>query len=79
MSYKRGVVWIEILVWIAIGLTVVTFLARIFYWQQIRDAENKFFAWLGVSPGLQEILGCIVVVLGFIYLFSRYGPNRRSG
>jgi hypothetical protein len=69
--------WVEILVWSAIVLIVVTFLARIFFWQHILDAEDKFFAWLGVSPGVHEILKSVAAILGLGYLFSRYGPFRR--
>ena len=61
----------------AIVLIIVTFVARIFFWQHIRDAEDKFFAWLGVSPGVHEILKFVAAIVGLGYLFSRYGPFRR--
>ena len=76
-SYRSRILWIEILVWIAIVLTIVTFLARIFYWQYIRNAEDDFCAWLGISPGVHEVLKGVAALLGLSYVFIRYGIFRK--
>ena len=77
MSYKSRLLWVEVLVWSAIVLIVVTFLARIFFWQHIRDAEDNFFAWLGISPDFHEVLKGIAALLCLIYMFMRHRISKR--
>ena len=77
MYYRSRILWVEALAWSAIALTVFTLIARIFYWQHFRDAEDKLVAWLGISPNVHEILKVVVATLGLAYLLSCYGPFRR--
>ena len=77
MNCRGRTLWVKVLIWIAIGLTVVTFIGRIFYWQHVRAAEDNFVTWLGISPNVYEILKVAAAILGLGYWFIRYRPFRR--
>ena len=78
MSYRSQMNWVEVLVCSAIILIVSTFIARIFFWHHVREAEASFVAWLGISPGVHEVLKAVAAILGLVYIFSRHGPFRRK-
>lgn len=69
--------WAQILIGMGILLIVASFLARIVYANQMRDAEDQFVAWIGMSPDIHVILKIVFALLGMCYLLSRHGPFRR--
>jgi hypothetical protein len=78
MSYRSRMLWVEVLLWSALVLIVFTFIARIFFWQHVREAEASFISWLGISPGVHDVLKFVAAILVVVYFFSRYGPFRRK-
>ncbi|HMG04891.1 MAG TPA: hypothetical protein VK581_05480 [Chthoniobacterales bacterium] len=72
------VLWAQILICATILLIVGSFVARIVYGQQMREAEDKWVASLGISPDVHFVVKIVVAILALWYLCSRYGPFRRT-
>ena len=77
MSYRRMIV-VEVLVWVAIVSIIATFVARVIFGQRLIAAEDRFVASLGISPDVHFVIKIVFAILGLCYLFSRYGPFRRT-
>jgi hypothetical protein len=71
-------VLVEILVWTTIVLVIASFVARVVYGRQMLAAEDRLVASLGISPDVHFVLKIVFAILGLCYLFSRYGPFRRT-
>ena len=78
MSPKRQTLWIEILLWVGIVLVIASFVLRIVYGQQMREAEDRFVASLGISDGVYFVIKIILAISAIFYFAKCYGKSKKD-
>jgi hypothetical protein len=78
MSPKWQVRWIEILLLGGILLIIASFVLRIVYGQQMREAEERFVASLGISGGVYFAIKIVLAVFAIFYFAKRYGKSKED-
>ena len=78
MSPKRQTLWIEILLWVGIVLIIASFVLRIVYGQQMREAEDRFVASLGISDGVYFAVKLILAIFAVLYFAKRYWISKKD-
>ena len=78
MSPKWQIRWIEILLLLGIVLIIASFVLRIVYGQQMREAEERIVASLGISDGVYFASKIILAILTIFYFGKRYGKFKKD-
>jgi F0F1-type ATP synthase assembly protein I len=78
MSPKWQIRWIEIFLLGGILLIIASFVLRIVYGQQMREAEEHLVARLGISEGVYFISKMVLAVFAIIYFGIRYGKSKKD-
>ena len=78
MSLKRQTRWIEILLLAGIVLTIASVVLRIVYGQQMREAEKRFVASLGISDGVYLVIKIILAIFAIFYFTKHYWKSKKG-
>jgi hypothetical protein len=78
MPPKWQTLWIEILLLLGIVLIIASFVLRIVYGQQMREAEERFVSRLGISDGVYFTIKIILAVFAVVYFGIRYGKSKKD-
>jgi heme/copper-type cytochrome/quinol oxidase subunit 2 len=78
MSPKWRVRWIEILLLGGILLIIASFVLRIVYGQQMREAEERFVTSFGINDGIYFAIKIILAVFAIFYFAKRYRKSKKD-
>ncbi|HEY5232148.1 MAG TPA: hypothetical protein VIK35_01260 [Verrucomicrobiae bacterium] len=70
--------WIEILLLLGIVLIIASFVLRIIYGQQMREAEDRFVASLGINDGVCFTIEIVLAVFAIFYFAKRCGKSKKD-
>jgi hypothetical protein len=77
MSPKWQKRWIEIFLLGGILLIIASFVSRIVYGQQMREAEEHLVARLGISDDVYFISKTALAIFAIVYFGIRYGKSKK--
>ncbi len=78
MLPKWQMLWIEMLLLVGIVLIIVSFVLRIVYGHQMREAEERFVVSLGISDGIYLVIKIVFAIFAIFYFVKRYRKSKKD-